>query len=569
MRLRGHAISLAQVAEDKSQCFMLSRVLLYMDRLLAHFARLDFEIMETIHWLLGANEEDLQTVASLLVSRERKQRYEADIREEIRHRRDFAHLMDEALCKATQDEYECVVGLLRDLLKKRTDQLHYSGHSDIEKSLDVFQQMFDLSELEKEICVFLFVTLVYEEAENLFRYHLKCERFAGRNCLATILDSTGREIADALNGKLSKIGILEDDSRCLSMDAGFVNLLQSAADTEIKTEFFRKIDPDPVPLEAHTVDPEAIEHVLHLLAAKPLSSTHVLLFGSPGTGKTSFSHAIGKKLGLPIYLVEHGGKEKSWKRQASFTASVNMASQGEGALLVADDSDIVLGTRHSWFFHGETSDKRWLNDLLERPGVRMIWTVNSTAQLEESVARRFSFSLEFKPFNRVQRKRIWKTILTDYRLDSFFSSAEIDDIATRYDVSAGVIEESVKKAAEIGSDSKDEIRKAVILSLEAHLRLVNEGRKPVRADTIDMDTCALEGLNVSGADLPSLLKELEAFSDYLKHSRSDEPISMSLLFYGISGSGKSFLARFIARHLDRELMVRRPSDLLSMWVGGM
>ncbi len=64
------------------------------------------------------------------------------------------------------------------------------------------------------------------------------------------------------------------------------------------------------------------------------------------------------------------------------------------------------------------------------------------------------------------------------------------------------------------------------------------------------------------------MKELESFSDYLKHCRNDEPISMSLLFHGVSGSGKSHLARFIAYRLDKEILVKRGSDILSSWVGG-
>jgi transitional endoplasmic reticulum ATPase len=43
---------------------------------------------------------------------------------------------------------------------------------------------------------------------------------------------------------------------------------------------------------------------------------------------------------------------------------------------------------------------------------------------------------------------------------------------------------------------------------------------------------------------------------------------MSLLFHGVSGSGKSHLARYIAHHLDKEILVKRGSDILSMWVGG-
>ncbi len=265
--------------------------------------------------------------------------------------------MDQALRKTSKNEQFAITDLLQGLLKKRMDQLQYSGTSDIEKNLTIFQQMFDLNELEKEICLFLFILSTYEEAQSLFQYHLKCDHFAGRNHLATCLGSNSPAIGEALNGKLSKVGIVEPDrGRSISMDSGFVNLLQNASGADIKTEFFHKIDPDPVPLDAHPVEPQVMEHILHLLTATPLSSTHVIFYGPPGTGKTSLAYGLGKKLGLPIYLVEHGGKEKSWKRQAAFAACVNVASQGEGALIIADDATkTVYGWNFNAGHHCDTS----------------------------------------------------------------------------------------------------------------------------------------------------------------------------------------------------------------------
>ena len=43
---------------------------------------------------------------------------------------------------------------------------------------------------------------------------------------------------------------------------------------------------------------------------------------------------------------------------------------------------------------------------------------------------------------------------------------------------------------------------------------------------------------------------------------------MNLLFHGLPGTGKTEFARYLADTFDRELIQKRASDLLSMWVGG-
>ena len=40
-----------------------------------------------------------------------------------------------------------------------------------------------------------------------------------------------------------------------------------------------------------------------------------------------------------------------------------------------------------------------------------------------------------------------------------------------------------------------------------------------------------------------------------------------MLFYGLSGTGKTEFARHIAQKLGKKILIRRPSDIISKWVG--
>ena len=73
-------------------------------------------------------------------------------------------------------------------------------------------------------------------------------------------------------------------------------------------------------------------------------------------------------------------------------------------------------------------------------------------------------------------------------------------------------------------------------------------------------------LNIEG-DISTVMEQLEQFDRRLRGSSKEENRGFNLLFYGPPGTGKSELARYIAEHLDRELIVKRLSDILSCWVG--
>jgi transitional endoplasmic reticulum ATPase len=98
------------------------------------------------------------------------------------------------------------------------------------------------------------------------------------------------------------------------------------------------------------------------------------------------------------------------------------------------------------------------------------------------------------------------------------------------------------------------------------MTLINDGLKPRNKETIEADY-SLDGLNVEG-NLPAIMEHLEEFDHCLRRSDQQKEVrNFNLLFYGPPGVGKSELARYIAGHLERELMVKRASDVVSPYVG--
>ena len=553
---------------DNSLAFLQKRMLTYMDRLLNANLNLDKEAFEILYWLLNRDlaNDYFQTIKELIPEQKRQQYVE--IESSIEEGWDFAHRSFDIIKLLSQESRHRARIVARKLLKLRLNELRYEGSTPIEENVLEFRRMFHLDDIETELCLFLFMMANWNEFQNFFEHQLQCNRYQGRKWLAIVLNCREAQLVKALNGKLDQIGILDKDNYkgAFELKSVFGQQLQDLSPCEFRTQFTKPIKCDPIPLDAHMIDNRITKSILNKLSYKPETSTHVLLYGPPGTGKTSYAHGIADKLGLACYQLDHGGKDSTFSRRAAITASVNMASETDKSLLIADDIDSVLNTGNAWSFLGETPDKPWLHEVLEKPGVRMLWIVNSVDNIEESVSRRFSFSVNFKPFNRRQRVQLWRNIVKKYDLESFLKDSEIEELSNRFDVSPGVIDQAIRKVAESRNFCDEDLKESVVLTLESHLRLIKGGYSPTNRNA-NYNNFTLDGLNLSGTDIHDILEELTAFNQYSKGPNSLDPVSMSLLFHGPPGTGKSALARYIADHLDKEIVFKRASDLFSKYVG--
>ena len=548
--------------KDKNESLVLRQCMDYMQRLISRYSLLDQETMEMLHWIL---REDMQKIVKALL-RELRGSRKREFAIETKEDGDLlVHFLSRYLNRSAKTIQFRMRNFILDLLQQRKKKLAFKGKSDLEKSLEVSKRMFHLNDQEIKFCLFLLITSGWKSTENYFIDHLECANLGGRKYLATLLDIGPSDLAAIFRGTLSRIGLLEMGRHRFEIQEDYLEFFHQPSGRFQAKQFFARLSGKTIPLDHYLIDPAQTDHIVKLLKEKPKTSTHILFYGSPGTGKSSYARGLAKELDLPAYQIVQDEENTTEKRRAAIMACLNMTNQGEGSLIVVDEADNILNTRLPWFSRGETQDKGWLNQLLEEPGVRMIWITNSIEEIEESVLRRFAFSLQFKPFNQRQRIQLWETILKRQKARGCLGAAEIVVLAKKYKVSAGAISLAVKKALESKTRSKNEFKPAITLALEAHQTLLNQGEKRIDKNQIE-GHYSLEGLNMEG-EVHSMISQLEAFDQYLRQSDKEQIMNMNLLFYGPPGTGKSELARYIGRVLDKELIVKRASDLYDPYVG--
>ena len=550
---------------DKNERYIIVQCADYMIRLLDRVWMMDRETMRILTWILG---RDMSEAGSYLVSRmseREKKRFELDFEDELEDPEECPSLLSRIIRQSPRKRVQNFYPLLMSLLEKRIKTLSYKGSCEAEKKLSQFRTMFKLTEQEDDFCRFLYSVTMWKPPEEYFIDHLECHSPSGRRYLTTILDVNERGFQRVLSGVLARIGFYEMDQYKLAVSDEFHDFFQKPASQWTSKHLFIPVSRKVIPLESHLINTRHTEHILNLMSTKGKEPIHILLYGPAGTGKTSYAHGIARKTGVPSYEILRDTSNEARTRRAAIIACLNMTSGDNGSLIIVDEADNLLNTKDAWFWKGETQDKGWLNQLLEEPGARMIWITNNTEDIEESVRRRFAFSLQFRPFNRKQRIQLWESVFRQNKVMRCFIHEEITNLLTRYRVNAGVVDMAVKKALVACSSSDGAFKETFLMTLDAYKMLDNNGLKSRDKEKIEKNY-SLDGLNIEG-DLSAVINQLEEFDCYLRDTGEDAKKNFNLLFYGPPGTGKSELARYLAKHLEREIICKRLSDILDRWVG--
>lgn len=432
------------------------------------------------------------------------------------------------------------------------------------------KRILRLSDLEGEILM-----VAYLCSQTCFCWPVHVGRRDTPFYYAMAIDRSYGEVLNVLSskGRLMKFNVLDSD---FDFNVGaFGTYLDGSEDEAIQRAFYAKCgDADILPWDFYGALASGDGELISKMISASSGKCNILFYGAPGTGKTSFAHSLAKRLGRTAFEVKQGKDNGTDMNAESRMVGIRICNEQEDpteSLMIVDEADELLRGNGNLFrflglsIGGKATEKGIMNALLDDMRIPTIWICNAPAEaMDESVRRRFDYSVCFERMNTAQRMFVWRNIVKKLHLEALIPDAKIESFATQYMTNAGSISTvlgNVKRMV----PTPDAVDDLIAKLMKPHCRLMG-----IKEDNAFLPAkgYSLEGLNVKGSVSPA--KIVDAVGNYLDVSNNvsaeDKP-RMNILLFGPPGTGKTEFVKYLAKKLDRQVVVVRGSDILSKWVG--
>ena len=453
--------------------------------------------------------------------------------------------------------------------RKGQDDIFHSRISELQKTLKLSDTEIDIL----LVSVALNNSMLDDPSTRGYHGNRGSERvFMMSQCLSLSELEVVKNVSE--KNPLRKFNCLDDD---LDVTGEICAFLSGLTDEPLMNIFFKK-DAEEVLPWSDFVD---LTKKHGVILKRLLSSDHpvnILLYGAPGTGKTSFARTLAKEVGKACFRISQntdsrGGRVSSGPgfRYAALQVCESQVDP-QSSIIVVDEADEMLKGKNmgvlALFGGGEetTGDKGMLNAVLDTMKTSTIWITNTPARaLDSSSRRRFDYSICFEPLNCEQRKRIWKNNIARLSMGRLFSGEMVERFSAVYPVSAGGISQTLENLRKL-NPRKKEIPGLVEQLMKPHCELLEI--KLADDKLLPSKDYSLEGLNIRGdVQLDRIVEAVRSFQDQRTELDPDRP-RMNLLLSGAPGTGKTEFVKYLGTVLNTRINVKMGSDLLSMWVGG-
>lgn len=423
----------------------------------------------------------------------------------------------------------------------------------LDRRLDWLADTTGMTEIDRQIIGIAARVAIFDVWSSLAR--IVCGNLASELSSGVIASLTGlpsAEIDRRLHpgAMLNRMGLVDVDQDGTCTAGEMLKAVARSSATNGRELAMRLTPPPGKPtLQWHDFNHLEAERDVAERLVRSGQGASILLYGPPGTGKTEFAMLLARRVGAQAIFAGEadaaGGEPLRFERIGHFTLLRSMMRNDAKRIVVLDEADdiLLMGSERD----RNNVSKIWLNNLVESAERPTIYILNRQDMLEESLIRRMDLAIGFPLPSLAVRERIVRRHAR--RNGVRLGKSDVHRLAS-LPAAPAVIGKALSGARR--ADGENRVNDAILIGEGLTTAITGHVPPPFRLpDAYD------PALALADCDLGQMADQLVRAPD----------TGWSLLLSGPSGTGKSAYARHLADRLGIELIERRGSDLLGMFVG--
>ena len=287
----------------------------------------------------------------------------------------------------------------------------------------------------------------------------------------------------------------------------------------------------------------------------------ILLYGAPGAGKTEYAKALVNKAGKKIVLFKNES-EVNDRDDVLSRLTCLLSLERKDSVLIVDEAESLLSTKEQSFFGSFVSaeKKGVVNKMLENSRNKVIWIVNYKNQMDESTLRRFTVSHKFEPMSVAMLESIASKKLKNLQLKED-TKKEIISLLSKYKVTGASVDNLITTVNSMNNTNEKELLEDIGIVLQDNSTLLH-GKAKMRSALKETYDMSVLNTSIAASKIITMLLNAKIYGD--KNPGSG---AVRMLFYGLSGTGKTEFARYISSVLGKDILLKRASDIIDKYVG--